>query len=1481
MATKARLQKGDLILTNKANTNLPPVTDGLIAHFPFASDVKGIQKFLSSGYFVVPSRVSSVEVLIVAGGGGGGQDIAGGGGGGGIIYRSHYSVVPGQRIKVTVGGGGAKENSSVVAANGGNSVFGTLTAIGGGGGGSTFHVNAGAAGGSGGGSFNSAAAGANTPGQGNYGGVGSATQGGGGGGAGLAGNANGTGGYGLAFNITGQLTYYAGGGAGASSSGVGTGGLGGGGTAGAVNGVANTGGGGAACYGSWGVNGNGGSGIVIVRWGYLNATSTGTNTLFTPIQPVEPYKNLIDAHYVDWKNPANWSNGGGNSTLTWDESQQCLVCNGYGWWYFNGYIQIDTSKHWWVEAEMKKVGPNGTSYLGDISYDKNFSQTTQHPGSFEYFGICGSTTPSSWTLYKNYTIGTYRTGTSTNAGDQATFDPNCYYIRPMFIANYSNGVVGTDITYIKNLKWYYSDADISNATLSDNGITIEEATTNLITTTANSYPTYGNEWGTYETNKYNSGNYFSIGSIVSVSNNIVTTATAHGLNTYDVIFPQTSGGGLTSGTRYFIKALNSTQFTLHVYGGTQDGSLGYHVHDSILSDTRIAVTPVEFPTMWWGYAHNPHSGLVKEIIPNGFNKDGRIHDCIRCHFEHIPTTQAITDGMAYGVYPTTVMGNTHTISFYHRAANAESIGMSIVFEYYCQNGYANTAYCTLTENWTKFTMLLNPTADGYCQFYWLGNIGGMCYDIAEIKMERYPHQTAYTASSRSRGQLSIPNILSSTGGSIVWKSTLNGMYSGYYRAMLNNIWTGGVNAFMVFMASSSPYAIFFYYPNTSGSHTQVLTSYTPSVGLEVTYAWVWNSSSIALWANGVKIGETTAGDIDCARINNSFDKLYLCSHTEPTYYDYGSIRDLSIYNRKLTDDEIKSFTKQRTKLKSSGLITPKVIEQPVMPVDTYYFPLRKHTSDIKGLVDVVKWTSPTGVTCTDTMIKKTGNTADSWDSGCVSVEQAYGNCYVEFKATETNTYKMMGLGNGNASASYGDIDFAWYPAADGNAYIYENGSGLGNYGGVYTTSDVFRVEAVSNQVKYYINGVLKYTSSTTPTYPLLVDCSFYTMGGSFNSINFCPEFPSVAFEDQAAWVGSSTLNLVTYPNLNNGWSQGYQTAIAWDDCLPPPGINSQVVSSYPGSYPNYGYWYSYGDYCPQDPSTPYTISLWVKTLDSNFTIYAYTADNSETGRYQTEGRAVPGDNTWHRVVWNSFTSSADAQSDSLSFQMNYGSANGEAQRTWFCLPQMEAKPFVSPSVVNARAATKLWYNLYKTAGMQWNSNWSIVYWKKPVGTSSNNFAGYSITQLGWDWDSSRILWFGKVAGANTIYLSYTGINAATVAIPDINKYFNNWQMCSLVKNGNTITHRVYGLQATPLEISVDGTLITNSAANVFVSPTYGYDLFLEGFTTAPSNSFVRDLVVAKRAFTNTELDTLYRTQMKVYKDKIQVQKLLRENTALS
>ena len=287
-----------------------------------------------------------------------------------------------------------------------------------------------------------------------------------------------------------------------------------------------------------------------------------------------------------------------------------------------------------------------------------------------------------------------------------------------------------------------------------------EATTNLIGTygggSANSYPSSGNYWGTYYARApYGIGAFTSIGTISSVSGNIVTvsspTSYFNNLATYDVIRPQTTGGGVIADTDYYFKRLSSTTFTLHRWDGTNDASkTPEQILTYINSDTRINVNATSFPTMWWGYPHIPNSALIKTAITNGFAFDNRLHDCLRFYWFRSDAT----DGMAYGVQPAYAANTTYTFSCYVRAASQSAIGNTIYFSVYytgtqtSDGGFYSPA---LTSNWQKWTQSITSSSVGgsIIFYFWCAHTTPSTVDIAEIQYEQKSYATEFTPTSRS------------------------------------------------------------------------------------------------------------------------------------------------------------------------------------------------------------------------------------------------------------------------------------------------------------------------------------------------------------------------------------------------------------------------------------------------------------------------------------------------------------------------------------------------------------------------------------------------------------------------------------------------------------------------------------------------------------------------------------------------------------
>jgi predicted amidohydrolase len=154
-----------------------------------------------------------------------------------------------------------------------------------------------------------------------------------------------------------------------------------------------------------------------------------------------------------------------------------------------------------------------------------------------------------------------------------------------------------------------------------------------------------------------------------------------------------------------------------------------------------------------------------------------------------------------------------------------------------------------------------------------------------------------------------------------------------------------------------------------------------------------------------------------------------------------------------------------------------------------------------GGVQPVTWTSLVNVSVSGSTLTKTSGCEGCQDAGAVSVQSIpSGDGYVELTASETNTQRMIGLSRGNTDTTAADIDFAVWFWPGGGLGIRENGVYRSIPTTTYVRGDVFRIAVVSGVVKYYRNGTLFFTSPKAPSYPLLVDTSFLTRGGTLTAV---------------------------------------------------------------------------------------------------------------------------------------------------------------------------------------------------------------------------------------------------------------------------------------------------------------------------------------------------------------------------------------------
>jgi hypothetical protein len=146
--------------------------------------------------------------------------------------------------------------------------------------------------------------------------------------------------------------------------------------------------------------------------------------------------------------------------------------------------------------------------------------------------------------------------------------------------------------------------------------------------------------------------------------------------------------------------------------------------------------------------------LVKQIVTDGFQYEGRKHDCMRLHTS-FRNGDPGGSYMAYGVYPSVTAGEYYTFSFYVRAINTQAAADAIQLTLYTAGGwssgtYGNYAYSlSLTYDWQKYEMTALAPNSGGTNLYFHGIATGGDIEIAEIQCERKYDATPFTVSSRT------------------------------------------------------------------------------------------------------------------------------------------------------------------------------------------------------------------------------------------------------------------------------------------------------------------------------------------------------------------------------------------------------------------------------------------------------------------------------------------------------------------------------------------------------------------------------------------------------------------------------------------------------------------------------------------------------------------------------------------------------------
>jgi hypothetical protein len=271
-------------------------------------------------------------------------------------------------------------------------------------------------------------------------------------------------------------------------------------------------------------------------------------------------------------------------------------------------------------------------------------------------------------------------------------------------------------------------------------------------------------------------------------------------------------------------------------------------------------------------------------------------------------------------------------------------------------------------------------------------------------------------------------------------------------------------------------------------------------------------------------------------------------------------------------------------------------------------------------------------------LKATGNSLlkiqsnGNWNGGAASYNTVANNGYFQFTATEVTASRMAGLSNAFTSSSYTTIQYAFYLRNDGALFIYESGSGRGQFG-TYATNDVFKISVENSLVKYYQNGTLLYISGVAPTLPMLVDVSINNQGGTITN----------------ALVGNTNTGAYTAAVTNAGTSPTY----AWF-------LNGSGVGTNSPSYTNPSPANNDVVTCKLYPDWPGCTTA--SSITSNTITEQNASTNTSIDFYVQGTVAATGCNTvTEQVVWQKATlTNLQANGNSLTKIQNGGWNGGAA-----------------------------------------------------------------------------------------------------------------------------------------------------------------------------------------------------------------------------
>ena len=249
---------------------------------------------------------------------------------------------------------------------------------------------------------------------------------------------------------------------------------------------------------------------------------------------------------------------------------------------------------------------------------------------------------------------------------------------------------------------------------------------------------------------------------------------------------------------------------------------------------------------------------------------------------------------------------------------------------------------------------------------------------------------------------------------------------------------------------------------------------------------------------------------------------------------------------------------------TSNSITNRTVSSP-SSID-FYVKANALTTACNIIEEQVKWKTSdllNVVSSTNNLTKLQSNS--NWDGGAASWNTVSNNGYLQFNIGESNNHKAIGLSNTNADANYTSIQYGYYLTNTGTLQIIESGTNRGNFSS-YTATDTLKIAVENSVVKYYQNGILLYVSSVTPTLPLLVDVSVYSINATIKNV-VVGNYSSGTFTATATNAGASPVYQWKLNGANTGTNSATYTnaGLANNDivtCVLSPNISGCTGITY-------------------------------------------------------------------------------------------------------------------------------------------------------------------------------------------------------------------------------------------------------------------------------------------------------------------------------